>query len=65
MVISTDSKMCCPFFLDYHTGLLHRLQVTRYIEIGRKGIDQLGSLYGSIFLLFPKKVAAGHAHSTM
>ena len=32
--------------------------------ISRKGIVQLGSLFGSIFLLFPMKVAVDHAHSS-
>ena len=51
------------FFLDYHTGLSLRLYFTRYLKIGRQGIDQLGSFFGCIFLLFPMKVATSHAHS--
>ena len=32
--------------------------------ISRRGIVQLGSSFGSIFLLFPMKVAAGNPRST-
>ena len=31
--------------------------------ISRRGIVQLGSSFGSIFLLFPMRVVGAHAHS--
>ena len=44
-------------------GLLLRFQVTGY-AISRWGIEQLGLPFGLIFLLFPMKVATGHAHKS-
>ena len=44
-------------------GLLLRFQVAGY-AISRWGIEQLGLSFGLIFLLFPMKVARGHAHKS-
>ena len=35
----------------------------RVNAISRRGIEQLGSSFGSIFLLFPRRVAGAHAHT--
>ena len=40
-----------------------RFQVARY-AISRWGIEQLGLSFGLIFLLFPMKVARGHANKS-
>ena len=34
-----------------------------YVTVGG-GTEQPGSSFGLIFLLFPKKIARGHAHSS-
>ena len=36
----------------------------RFIYVSSWGTEQPGSSFGLIFLLFPKKITRGHAHSS-
>ena len=40
-----------------------KISSCRVYANSRRGIVQLGSYFASVFLLFPMKVAGGHAHS--
>ena len=44
-------------------GVLKR-NYYKFIYVSRWGTEQPGSSFGLIFLLFPKKIARGHAHSS-
>ena len=44
-------------------GVLKR-NCYKFIYASRWGTEQPGSSFGLIFLLFPKKIAGGHAHSS-
>ena len=39
-----------------------KMSSCRVYAISRRGIGQLGSSFGSVFLLFPIKVAGAHPH---
>ena len=56
-----------------HVQKFHTTQICRAVTkisscrvyaVSRWGTEQPGSSFGLIFLLFPKKIAGGHAHST-
>ena len=54
----------CKFLNCLLTSELLLRSGYNYYEIGRQGIEQLGSPFGYTALLFPLKVARGYAHSS-
>ena len=57
-------KIQCKFLNCLLTSELLLRSGYNYCEIGRQGIEQLGSPFGCIALLFPLKVAGDRAHSS-
>ena len=64
MVITFNYKTNYKQIIHLHVNrAVTKMSSCQVYAISRRGIEQLGSSFGYIFLLFPMKVAGGHAHS--